>query len=154
LPKSFERPRPEVGEPGDVLLGRKGGCLVKMNRRHLLLLSGEHCFQTAEMSSFEGINLHRRTPQTLRHPGERDAELAVFKQLAASLGLRLLRQQLIKHKVHKAFERRVTFLTWERNSAPSQLLSTKPAKNSESVPAGSSFCVIACPMTAAIVCCQ
>ena len=26
--------RPEVGEPGDVLLGRRGGCLVEVDRGH------------------------------------------------------------------------------------------------------------------------
>src|ERR1700733_2929909 len=64
------------------------------------------------------MNLHRRTQQTLRHPSKRDPELAVFKRLAAGLGLRLLRQQLIKHKVHEAFERRVTFFSLRTQERP------------------------------------
>jgi len=36
--KKLRAVRPKVGEPGDVLLGCEGSCLVKMNRGHLLLL--------------------------------------------------------------------------------------------------------------------
>src|SRR5262245_23112262 len=32
--KKLRAARPKVGEPGDVLLGRRGGCLVQMDRGH------------------------------------------------------------------------------------------------------------------------
>jgi hypothetical protein len=32
--KKLRTPRPEVGEPGDVQLGRQGGCLKKVDRGH------------------------------------------------------------------------------------------------------------------------
>src|SRR6476646_1813655 len=38
LPKSFERPGPK-SEPGDVLLGPRGGCLVQVDRGHASPLS-------------------------------------------------------------------------------------------------------------------
>src|SRR5215471_3542235 len=37
--KELLAPRSEVGEPGDVLLGRQGGCLVEMKRGHRRLLT-------------------------------------------------------------------------------------------------------------------
>ena len=37
--KELRAARPEVGEPGDVLLGRQGGCLVQVDHRHVLPLS-------------------------------------------------------------------------------------------------------------------
>ena len=37
--KELRAARPEVGEPGDVLSRRQGGCLVHMDRRHVLSLS-------------------------------------------------------------------------------------------------------------------
>ena len=37
--KELRAPGPEVGEPGDVLLGRRGGCLVQVDRGHACLLS-------------------------------------------------------------------------------------------------------------------
>jgi len=37
--KELRAARPEVGEPGDVLLGRRGGCLVQMDRGHVCSLS-------------------------------------------------------------------------------------------------------------------
>ena len=32
--KELRAPGPEVGEPGDVLLGRQGGCLVQVDCGH------------------------------------------------------------------------------------------------------------------------
>lgn len=32
--KDLRAARPEVGEPGDVLLGGRGGCLVEVDRGH------------------------------------------------------------------------------------------------------------------------
>ena len=34
LPKSFERPRPEIGEAGDILFGRRSGCPMEMDGGH------------------------------------------------------------------------------------------------------------------------
>src|SRR2546427_528612 len=36
--KKLRAARPEVGEPGDVLLGRRGGCLVQVDRGHAFSL--------------------------------------------------------------------------------------------------------------------
>src|SRR5258707_7559769 len=38
--KELRAARPEVGEPGDVLLGRRGGCLVEVDRGHACSLLG------------------------------------------------------------------------------------------------------------------
>src|SRR6267143_4493542 len=37
--KELRAARPEVGEPGDVLLGRRAGCLVQVDRGHAWPLS-------------------------------------------------------------------------------------------------------------------
>ncbi len=37
--KKLRAARPKVGEPGDVLLGRRGGCLVQADRGHACPLS-------------------------------------------------------------------------------------------------------------------
>ena len=36
--KKLRAARPEVGEPGDVLLGRRGSCLVQVDRGHAFSL--------------------------------------------------------------------------------------------------------------------
>src|SRR6266850_6930790 len=38
--KELRAARPEVGEPGDVLFGRRGGCLVEVDRGHACSLLG------------------------------------------------------------------------------------------------------------------
>src|ERR1700730_2584274 len=50
--------------------------------------------------------------------GEHHAKLAVFNRLAAALGLRLLSKQLIKHKVHEAFQRSVALLSLRTQQRP------------------------------------
>jgi len=53
LPKSFEAARPKVGEPGDVLLGRRGGCLVQVDRGHAFsLLAVSHIFICRAVNSW------------------------------------------------------------------------------------------------------
>jgi hypothetical protein len=61
IAKEFRPARPEVGEPGDVLLGRQDGCLVKVDGGHCVSPLCRIGLKTAAyMMTVMGLNEMRR----------------------------------------------------------------------------------------------
>jgi hypothetical protein len=52
--EEFPAAGPEVGEPGDVLLGSQAGCLMEMDCGHVLLLSlaGNHLLAAVDVKDY------------------------------------------------------------------------------------------------------